>query len=183
MLIRKGRPEIRCIRATLIGDQSGPFCSGKRERIAVPSEGFLGQIPLKGGSGDPEDLGGLTGAQPLHPGPLKPRDDGARAAQRPPPTLGPLEACWTRSTMRAFSNSARAARTWSCKRPAGVVQSMPSPNETNATPNSCSWSRSVTRCFKLRPSRSRRQQTSTSKQRRLASLTSSSSAGRCSTAR
>jgi len=40
----------------------------------------------------------------------------------------------TRSAMRARSNSARAARTWSCKRPAGVVQSIPSPSDTKLTP-------------------------------------------------
>ena len=37
--------------------------------------------------------------------------------------------------MRARSNSASAASTWSCSRPAGVVQSMPSPSDTNATPD------------------------------------------------
>ena len=61
-------------------------------RFSRRREGFLGQVPLEGRSGDAQDLGGLTGTQPLHPGQLKPRNDRARAAQRPPLPLGPLEA-------------------------------------------------------------------------------------------
>ena len=40
----------------------------------------------------------------------------------------------TRSRIRSRSNSASAARMWSWSLPAGVVQSMPSPKLTNATP-------------------------------------------------
>ena len=51
----------------------------------------------------------------------------------------------TRSRMRPRSNSAKAARIWSCSFPAGVVQSIPSPSETNTTPRCCKSSSFVTR--------------------------------------
>ena len=51
-------------------------------------------------------------------------------------------------------------------------------NETNATPSAWSSSSSVMRCFRLRPRRSRRQHTSTSTRRRVASAMSRSSSGR-----
>ena len=59
----------------------------------------------------------------------------------------------TRSAMRARSNSAMAAKICICSFPAGVVASMPSCSDTNATPNAWSSSSSVTKCFKLRPNR------------------------------
>ncbi len=59
--------------------------------MARRSAGFLGQVPLQRGSGDAQDLRGLTGRQPLDPGQLKPRDDRPRAAQRPPLPFGPLQ--------------------------------------------------------------------------------------------
>jgi hypothetical protein len=74
------------------------------------------------------------------------------------------------------------ARTCNCSRPAAVVQSIPSPSDTNGMPTACTSSSSVTRCFKLRPRRSNRQTTNTSNRRRLASATSRSRAGRRSVA-
>ncbi len=61
----------------------------------------MGQVPLQGGSGHPEDFGGLSGAEPLHSGEFKPRQDPAGSAQGPPLPLGPLEAC-----QDAFSDAA-----------------------------------------------------------------------------
>ena len=84
----------------------------------------------------------------------------------------------TRSEILARSNSARAAKICSCSLPAGVVQSIPSPRLTNATPKACSSSSNVTRCFRLRPKRSSRQQIKTSNRRRRASRSRSSRAGR-----
>jgi hypothetical protein len=62
--------------------------------------------------------------------------------------------------------------------PAGVVASMPSPSEMNATPSACTSSRRVIRCLRLRPMRSSFQATTTSNLRRRASFTSRSSAAR-----
>ena len=65
---------------------------------------------------------------------------------------------------------------WS--RPAGVVASIPSANDTKSTPMAWRSSSSRIRWRRLRPRRSRRQTTSTSNRRRLASVTSRSNAGR-----
>ena len=54
-------PKKGCIRATLISDQSGPFCQEFLSNEGEGLEGFLGQVPLEGRSGHPQDLGGLTG--------------------------------------------------------------------------------------------------------------------------
>ena len=59
----------------------------------------------------------------------------------------------TRSRTRSRSNSAMAPRTWSCRRPAGVVVSIPSFRETNPTPTAVSSSSSRIRWRRLRPSR------------------------------
>jgi hypothetical protein len=52
----------------------------------------------------------------------------------------------TRSAMRARSNSAIAPRTCNCSLPAGVVASIPSARETNATPSAWSSSKNMIRC-------------------------------------
>ncbi len=57
----------------------------------------------------------------------------------------------TRSLIRSRSNSARAAKMCNCSLPAGVVQSIPSPRLTNATPTACKSSGNVTRWRRLRP--------------------------------
>jgi len=75
---------------------------------------------------------------------------------RVPCALARASPASTRSRIRSFSNSARAARMWSCRRPAGVWVSIPSPRLAKPTPTAVSSSISVTRCRRLRPSRSAR---------------------------
>ena len=76
--------------------------------------------------------------------------------RRCPLALARASPARTRSAILARSNSAITARMCICSLPAGVVASIPSCNETKATPRACSSSISVIRCFKLRPSRSSR---------------------------
>ena len=62
------------------------------------------------------------------------RDAFLRPSEARAITPGSGQSRATRSAILAFSNSARAASTWSCSLPAGVVQSIPSPRLTNDTP-------------------------------------------------
>lgn len=118
------------------------------------------------------------------PGPLKVniRDVDRGRPSRLPCALALARPARTRSAMRARSNSAIAPSTCSCSLPAGVVASMPSARLMKATPTAWSSSSNRIRWRRLRPSRSRRQHTSTSNRRRLAFVTSWSSAGRLSLA-
>ena len=100
-----------------------------------------------------------------------------RPMRRPAARARAIPAC-TRSAILSRSNCAIAPSRWSCRRPAGVVVSMASFKLTNATPSAVSSSMVTIRCRRLRPNRSRRQQTTPSNRRRFPSRRSSSKAGR-----
>ena len=85
--------------------------------------------------------------------PLRPR---ALAATRP---------ALVRSWMSARSNSDSAAKIWKISLPLALVVSMASLRERNPTPASFRSFKIVTRSFRLRPSRSRRQTTRVSPSR------------------
>ena len=89
---------------------------------------------------------------------------GGRPSRRPS-RLTRASPARTRSAILARSNSEIAPRMCIWSFPAGVVASMPSASETKSTPSACRSSSSVMRCLRLRPSRSSRQHTTTSKRR------------------
>ena len=100
-------PKNNCIRATLMEDQTGRFCSGKRTKSALGFGGFWATYRCRVDLGTPRTFAAWRVLRPFDPGQLSLRQDSARSAHFPPLPPGPLEITQRPSDPESWSEAVR----------------------------------------------------------------------------